>query len=227
MLKQYIIFKRERVAFSAKSFVIGIVVALVIGLVLGYGVAPQGVDTTELEQQISQLKGQLNTLQSQMEDKNEQIANLRSRIEELEALVPLVEIRIEIEADEKVLHYQEIHVWSKEEFSNIIENQQEFDSSQRKQFNEMYNINADNFMIEYDQERCSTILKCDIHGTFSGSWYDFHWFLNPLGLDFINSGFVKSERELSWEGNIDGVAITITLRFPFTINHCHAHIWPK
>jgi len=214
-------------AFSTKSFVIGIFIALFIGLVLGYGVSHHGVDKTELEQQISQLKWELNTLQGQIEDKNEQIANLQSQIEELEALVPLVKRRIEIEADEKVLHYQEIHVWSKEEFSNIIENQQEFDSSQIKQFNEMYNVNAYNFMIEYDQERCSTILKCDIHGTFSGSWYDFHWFLNPLGLDFINSGFVKTERELFWEGNINGVAITIILRFPFTINHCHAHVWPK
>lgn len=227
MLKQYIIFKRERLDFSAKSFVIGIVVALVIGLVLGYGAAPQGVDTTEQEQQISQLKGQLNTLQGQMEDNNQQIANLQAQIEELEALVPLVERRIEIEADGEVLHYQETHVWSKEEFSNIIGNQQEFDSSQIKQVNEIYNVNAENLRIEYDREKGSTILKCDIHGTFSGSWYDFHWFLNPLGLDFINSGFVKSERELSLEGNVDGVAITITLRFPFTINHCQAHVWPK
>lgn len=105
MLKQYMIFKMESMAFSTKSLVIGVVVGLVIGLVLGYGFSPQGVDTTELEQQISQLEWQVNTLQSQMEDKNEQIANLRSRIEELEALVPLVERRIEIEADGEVLHY--------------------------------------------------------------------------------------------------------------------------
>jgi len=217
----------ESMAFSTKSLVIGVVVGLVTGLALGYGVAPQGVDTTDLEQQIGQLEWQVNTLQSQIEDKNEQITNLQSRIEELESLLKLVERRIEIEADGEVLHYQEIHVWSKEEFSNIIENQKEFESSQIKQFNEMYNVNAGNFGFEYDQERCSTILKCDIHGTFSGSWYDFHWFLNPLGLDFINSGFVKTERELTWEGNIDEVAITITLRFIFTINHCHAHVWPK
>jgi len=214
-------------AFSTKSFVIGIFIALFIGLVLGYGVSHHGVDKTELEQQISQLKGELNTLQGQMEESNNQIANLKSQIEELESLVPLVEKRIEIEADGEVLHYQEIHVWSKKEFLNIIQNQQVFDSSQIKQFNEMYNVNAENFGFEYDQENASTILKCDIHGTFSGSWYDFHWFLNPLGLDFINNGFMKSERELSWEGNIDRVAITITLRFPFTINHCHAHVWPK
>ena len=162
-----------------------------------------------------------------MEDKNEQIENLQSQIEELEALVPLVARRIEIEAHGEVLHYQEIRVWSKEVFSNIIGNKQEFDSTQIKQFNEMYNVDAENFRIEYDQEKGSTIFKCDIYGTFSGSWYDFHWFLNPLGLDFINSGFVKSERELSWEGYIDGGAITLTLQFPFTINPCHAHVWPK
>ena len=214
-------------AFSTKSFVIGIFVALFIGLVIGYGVSHHGVDKTELEQQISQLKGELNTLQGQMEERNKQIANLKSQIEELEALVSLVERRIEIEADGEVFHYQEIHFWSKEKFSNITGDQKEFESSQIVQFNEMYNVNADNFMIEYDLEEGSTILKCDIHGTFLGSWYDFHWFLNPLGLDFINSGFMKTERELTWEGNIDGVDVTITLRFPFTINHCHAHVWPK
>jgi len=214
-------------AFSTKSFVIGVFVALFIGLVLGYGIPHQGVDKNELEQEISRLEGELNTLQVQMEDKNGQIANLQAQIEELKALVSLVGRRIEMEADGEVLHYQEIYVWSKEEFSNITGNQKEFEYSQIVQFNEMYDVNADNFRIEYDQEKGSTILKCDIHGTFLGSWYDFHWFLNPLGLDFINSGFMKSERELSWEGNIDGVAITITLRFPFTINHCHAHVWSK
>jgi hypothetical protein len=214
-------------AFSMKSFVMGIFVALFIGLVIGYGVSHQGVDKKELEQQISQLKGELNILQVQIEDKNEQIANLQAQIEELEALVSLVKRRIEIEADGEVLHYQEIYVWSKEEFSNITGNQKEFESNQIVQFNEMYNVNADNLRIEYDQEEGSTILNCDIYGTFSGSWYDFHWFLNPLGLDFINSGFMKTERELSWKGKINRVAITITLRFPFTINHCHAHVWPK
>lgn len=214
-------------SFYTKSLALGVVVGLVIGLALGYGVAPQRVDTSDLEQQISQLEWQVNILQSQIEDKNELITNLKSRIEELEALVKPVERRIEIEAAGEVLHYQEIRVWSKEEFSNIIENQKEFESSKIKQFNEMYNALAENFGFEYDQDKCSTILNCDVHGMFSGSWYDFHWFLNPLGLDFINSGFVKTERELSWEGNIDRGSITITLRFPFTINNCHAHVWPK
>ena len=214
-------------AFSTKSFAIGVIVALFIGLVFGYGVSHQGVDKNELEQQISQLEGEIKNLQVQIEDKNEKMVNLQAQIEELEALVSLVKRKIEIDADGEVLHYQEIHVWSKEEFSNIIENQKEFESSQIKHFNEIYNVNAENFGFKYDQERCSTILMSDVYGMFSGSWYDFHWFLNPLGLDFINSGFVKSEKELSWEGYIDGVDITITLKFPFTINHCHAHVWSK
>ena len=214
-------------AFSTKSFVIGVIIGLFTGLVIGYGVPRQGVDENELEQEISRLEGELNTLQVQMEDKNGQIANLQAQIEELEARVSLFERRIEVEADGEVLHYQETYVWSREEFSNITGDQKAFESTQIAQFNEMYDVNADNFRIEYDQEEGSTILKCDIHGTFSGSWYDFHWFLNPLGLDFINSGFAKTENVLFWEGNVDGVAITITLRFPFTISHCHAHVWQK
>jgi uncharacterized protein YneF (UPF0154 family) len=211
--------------FRKKSFIIWVCVALIIGLVLGYFVPHRGFDENELEQQICQLEGELNALRAQIGDKNEQIAELQAQIEELEAVAHFVERIIEIEADGEDLHYQEIHFWSREEFLKIIGNQNEFESSQLVQFYETYNVNADNFKIEYNQKEGSTILKCDIHDTFSGSWYDFHWFLNPMGLDFIKSGFVKSENVLSWEGKVDGITITITLRFPFTISHCHAHVW--
>jgi len=90
-----------------------------------------------------------------------------------------------------------------------------------------YDANASNFNVEYDKEKMSTVLDCDIHGTFSGSWYDFHWFLNPLGLDFIDSSFMKSEETLCWEGYVEGVPTIIILRFPFTKERCHAHVWRK
>lgn len=108
-----------------------------------------------------------------------------------------------------------------------MENQDEFRSTQISQFNETYNVGADNFSVEFDEGKKSTVLKCDVHGQLKGSWYDFHWFLNPLGLDFIDNHFVKSERELSWKGSINEVATTIVLRFSFTIDHCHAHVWQK
>lgn len=138
-----------------------------------------------------------------------------------------VKRNIEIIAEGQILHYQEDLFWDENQFSKIMENQDGFRSAQIEKFNKKYNVIADNFRVEFYVERRVTVLKCDVHGKFSGSWYDFHWFLNPLGLDFIDSHFVKSEKELSWQGPIDGVMTTITLRFPFTINHCHAHVWSK
>lgn len=68
----------------------GLVIGLICGVTVGYIVAPKGVDldTTALEQQISQLEGQVNTLESQIQEKDNQISNLTSQITELEQLVP-------------------------------------------------------------------------------------------------------------------------------------------
>jgi hypothetical protein len=134
---------------------------------------------------------------------------------------------IEIIAKEPILHYQENLFWDENQFSEITKPQNDFCSAQIEKFNERYNVTADNFSFEFDEKREMTILKCDVHGKFSGSWYDFHWLLNPLGLDFIDNHFAKSEKELFWQGIIDGIITTIVLRFPFSIDHCHAHVWQK
>ncbi|GAG73911.1 unnamed protein product [marine sediment metagenome] len=134
---------------------------------------------------------------------------------------------IEIIAEGPILHYQENLFWDENRFSGLMENKDGFRSAQIEEFNEEYNVTANNFSITFDEKRGVTILKCDVHGKFSGSWYDFHWLLNPLGLDFIDSHFAKSEKELFWQGIIDGIMTTIVLRFPFSIDHCHAHVWQK
>jgi cell division protein FtsB len=73
---------------TKKMLIIGIVIGLLIGLAAGYGAAPKGVDTTELEQKISDLEAQVANLQNQVANKDTQIADLQAQIEELEALVP-------------------------------------------------------------------------------------------------------------------------------------------
>lgn len=72
------------------ALIIGLVIGLIGGLAVGYIIAPKGVDsdTTALEQQISQMEGQINTLESQIQEKDNQISNLTSEIAELEQLVP-------------------------------------------------------------------------------------------------------------------------------------------
>jgi phosphatidylserine/phosphatidylglycerophosphate/cardiolipin synthase-like enzyme len=69
-----------------------LIVGLLIGSMLGYGVAPSDGDTTALENQISDLNSQVNTLQSQVQTKNETIAQLEEDIDRLTAQLE-IEVR--------------------------------------------------------------------------------------------------------------------------------------
>jgi hypothetical protein len=134
-------------------------------------------------------------------------------------------VRMEAEGD--ALHCQETLLWDERTFSAILAEESEFSSKQIGQFMKTYRVNANNFSVEFLRDRKSTLLRCDVHGTFSGNWYDFHWFLNPLGLDFLDSPFERAEKALSWKGRINGISTSIVLEFPFSISNCHAHVWPK
>lgn len=137
-----------------------------------------------------------------------------------------VERYIEIVADGPVLHYQETLFWDENQFSQIMENQSGFQSAQIEQFNKKYNVVADNFSVEFDEENKTTTLRCDVHGKeYAENSYDLLWFLNAHGLDLIYD-FTKSERELSWAGTIDNINTIIVFSFPFPIDHCHGHVWP-
>jgi hypothetical protein len=134
-------------------------------------------------------------------------------------------IRIDAEGD--VLHYQETLLWNESKFLEILEDKSYFYDNQIAEFKETYEVDADNFEINFIQDKDSTLLSCDIYGKFNEKWYDFHWFLNPLGLDFLDSPFEKSERRLSWEGVVGETRTVIILEFPFPIDNCHAHVWEE
>ncbi len=142
-----------------------------------------------------------------------------SELEELER-------NITIQVEGETVHYSEERKWAENEFSNLTEEKDRFSFSQIEEFKATYQVDAANFDLKVNEEERSTILKCDIYVELD-SWYDFHWFLRPLGLDFIDDHFEKSERELSWEGSLDEVKTTILLRFDFKIDNCHAHVWAK
>ena len=114
--------------------------------------------------------------------------------------------------------------WAEDDFSRIIEEKDRFSFSQIEEFKATYQVDAANFDVKTNEQEKVTILKCDVYIKLDG-WYDFHWFLRPLGLDFLDDQFESSESELSWKGSLDGVETTIILRFPFTIDNCHAHVW--
>jgi len=136
-----------------------------------------------------------------------------------------LERSIVIEAEGETLHYFEEKKWAKDEFLKLLEEEDKFSSNQIEKFKATYGVNAGNFDVETNKKEKSTILKCDVY-VKSGTRYDFHWFLKSVGLDFIDDHFERLERELSWEGSLDGVKTTILLKFPFKISNCHAHVWP-
>jgi len=87
---------------------------------------------------------------------------------------------------------------------------------------------AVNTKVEFNERGKSTLLTCDIQGAMaSKDYFTFRWLLGRFGLDFINNRFQESEKELSWEGTVNSTIVTITIRFPYPISHCHAHVWRK
>ena len=137
---------------------------------------------------------------------------------------------IKIKAEGEVLHYQRESFWNNEEFSKLLELKEEFESKEIDSFKstlERYNRDAVNSKIEFDRSKKTTVLICDIKDAKEGSWFDFDWLLRPYGLDFLDSNFERKEKELYWEGEIDGVETTISIKFPYPISNCHEHVWPR
>ena len=153
----------------------------------------------------------------------------QSEKEKIAAMSELSKV-IKIKAEGEVLHYQRESFWSNGEFSKLLELKEEFESKEIDSFKstlERYNRDAVNSKIEFDELKKSTVLICDIKDAKEGSWFDFDWLLRPYGLDFLDSNFERKEKELYWEGEIDGVETTISIKFPYPISNCHEHVWPR
>ena len=155
---------------------------------------------------------------------------------------------IEVEAQETILHYQAESFWSDDGWPRILEDREEFRSDLIRRFIDgvlRYGEGGEHVVspdVRFNGERKSTTLRCDIDGAISkrGDRYQatFFWLLGPLGLDFIDDDFEKSEKGLYWQGLIGGAPTTIAIRLPtidglvykawhHPIGHCHAHVWWK
>jgi len=150
-----------------------------------------------------------------------------------------------VEAEGTVVHYQGESFWAEAEFSRILEAKDEFSSDIIAEFEadlSKYSQQAINANVEFNEDRESTILRCDIRGAISkgdSSYYAvFSWLLKPLGLDFIDNDFEESEKGLFWEGSANGIPTVVTVELPVIhgsvyeawahpIGHCHAHAWWK
>lgn len=154
-------------------------------------------------------------------------------------------INIKVEAEGAVLHYREELFWSDDQFSEILQNENEFKSNLTEQFNESLSIYGerheyiDNVSTEFNETKKSTTLKCDVHDAVSKTGNNHHatfkWLLGPLGLDFIDSGFEESKNGLSWEGAVNDIPTSVLVELPprdsvyaawqHPNGHCHAHAW--
>ena len=164
--------------------------------------------------------------------KREGTVKVEEARESTSQLKPMSGLRnvIEIKAEKGILHYQKQSLWNEEDFSEILESKKKFNSKEIDSFRknlERYNRHTVNPKVEFNEAKKLTTLICDVKGAKEGSWYDFDWFLRPLGLDFIDSHFERREKELYWEGEINGTRTTISIKFPFLISNCHEHVWPR
>ena len=142
---------------------------------------------------------------------------------------------IEVKAEGLTVHYSRQSFWGEKEFSHHLANQAKFKSDFKKDFEQGLAqsdrpVTASDYSFSFDRTTCSTVTRCDIHGAISkrGDKYHatFFWLLRPLGLDFIDDKFRESEKELFWEGSIQGVPTTVTLELPVSgFGNCHAHAW--
>ena len=136
---------------------------------------------------------------------------------------------ITIRAEGEILHYQKESSWKDVDFSEILASKKKFETDETDSFNkslERYNVQAFDIEYEFHEKRKSITLKCDVKGAlYSTNSYDFHWLLGDLPFDLYQ--FEQHEKELSYDGKVNGVPTEIRLIFSYTIAHCHEHVWPR
>jgi len=134
---------------------------------------------------------------------------------------------IKTEAKGEIIKYQEDSLYSEDDFAVILENEDEFKSQLIEKFKkEIIRVTAENCKVDLDQSKKSALLKCNIKGARYGTnSYNMHFLLGNWPFDLMN--FERFERKLTWEGEIDDVPTSIVFEFPYTLSHCHEHVWPK
>jgi len=154
---------------------------------------------------------------------------------------------ITVKAEELTLNYSQGLYWDEEQFDREYAEYsvdkakylEDFVEGFSKDFLEPANLEATDwkvsFISEYELEADKAtylaLFQCKIQGAASGTMenptFKFEWLLKPIFgnrpdlFDFER----LTDRMLVYEGEIDHTPITITLRFPKPINHCHYHVW--
>lgn len=140
---------------------------------------------------------------------------------------------VEVEAVEQALHYQRQSFWTAEGFSQLSANKDEFGADFMSSFDRNlaeYNLYAQNYEFSLDEPSSSTKVTCQIYNGISKSGDRYtarfeKWLSLPEGFDLLD--FHKTSPDtLCGETEVEGVYVTVILRFPVPITgNCHWHVW--
>lgn len=150
----------------------------------------------------------------------------------IEAIENLLKEVIKIEAEEEILYYQKQSFWDEKDFLKILNLGEEFSKIEINSFEKSIledgkkEIEIKNSEFEFNKEEKSTVFTCQIRGVMdeNGS-FDFHWLLKNFPFDFFQ--FKKFDKELIFDGKINGVSTEISLKFPFSIANSEERVWQK
>ena len=88
------------------------------------------------------------------------------------------------------------------------------------------------YELETDKATSLALIRCKIDGAASGTlerpYFRSEWLLRSLlekGVDLYDFEYTPDKTTLAYEGETDHASITIILRFPKPVGHCHYHIW--
>ena len=137
-------------------------------------------------------------------------------------------IIVVIYADKEILHYKNQTYWDENAFKNILASKDQFIKKTVDSFKEYltaYGLDVINPRVVFNEENKTVTFLCDINGTmYAPNSYNFYWVVQKLPVDLY--GFKQLKNKLIYEGVLNGVSIKIILVFPYTLEHCHAHVWP-
>ena len=143
-----------------------------------------------------------------------------------------LEISIIVSAKGMDLHYQEMTLWDKEDFSKISSDESEFMRDLMESFEKKageYGLRVTNYKINFNEQNQTTIFECDVLGATSksGNTYTarFEWLLKDKGFDLYS--FKRFGNALVYRGEVNGIQTSIALEFPSNIGHCRYHVWWK
>jgi hypothetical protein len=154
---------------------------------------------------------------------------------------------ITVEAEGLELNYSQALHWDEKRFDREYyaystdkpKYLRDFSEAFSKEFLNPVNLEATDWKVSFtseyeletDKAKYIALFQCKIHGAASGTaespTFRTEWLLRPIfgnRLDLYNFE-CPTESMIVYAGKIDRIPITLTLRFPEPIHHCHYHIW--